>query len=159
MRAGSLPVSPVCSSERLLEFISEKKGRTWSPNRRVGCGRGGEAGLWGTVSRRTCLSGSGDLEGPVWLAVGSVSLELGKRLVLRGFWLLPKRTCSWGGGAGVAPSRKCGAVCGSDILLPWLQRDTASLIFQALLCVEMSPAISGALFCGGLSSRPRVTAG
>lgn len=49
-----------------------------------------------------------DPKGPVWLAAGSVGLELGAWPVVRRFWLLPKRTCSWGGG----PSRKCGAVCG-----------------------------------------------
>lgn len=59
---------------------------------------------WGAVHTRTCLGVRAAPEGPVWWAVGSVGLELGRRLVLAAFPVAPavKR------GTGVAhPEAQC----------------------------------------------------
>ena len=71
----------VCSHGGLLEFISQRKGRIWSLEMRVGCGRAGEVEASGERRRG---SGGQFVRGGVsvcawtcWWALGPVSLELG----------------------------------------------------------------------------------
>lgn len=50
-----------------------------------------------------------DPEGPVWGAMGSAGLELGRQLVLAAFWVLLEHTCCEAG-AGASPRGQRSAV-------------------------------------------------
>lgn len=131
---------------------------------RIECGRGGEAGLWGKCWQKDMSKcGSRNPKRPAWLAVGSVGLELGGSLSYMCFGSLLSAPAVEVGLLGLAHPGSAvpceGRTCGSDILPSRLTRDTASLTFEALLCVEMSPAISGALSCAASRTKPHVTAG
>lgn len=142
----------VCSHGRLPEFISQRKGRIWSLEVRVGCGRGGEEGEWGQLVR-----------GGVWVcawtcrwALGPVSLELGGSLSGRCLWLF-RAHLLLEGRWGQSP-RKCSAVCGQDL---GFTADISSGFTELSgpgVCRSES-AVSWALAGAGAATRPRVSTG